>query len=383
MPTYNDYSTIIESLNSIINQDYQNYEILISDDGSTDNTKELLTKYINEHSNINIKYFYQENQDQLNAINNVLDESLGDYIYIFHSDDVFASNHVLSDVAIKINELEEKYDAYIASESFLINENSQGIGKQYFKSYSNKEYIIPLNLLWLGRNFYWDVAFFKSNIFKTKVKNNYLIWNTPFWLNYEYESSMLKVKTLNMDFMKYRVFEGNYINNEIGKLNVINGELRTATRLMKFYHLPFYKIQYFIFRLFNKINLNYKPIYKKQETKNKYKIIKFIIEKRYKESEYKNNLFLNNLLNFYKNYQPRSITIDKIDDEEFIYYGKDIRKFNKKLLKNELSPLYLFMLKEMGQGFDEIITTKKNKEKVEVIVKFLCLFPFVKIKIKN
>ena len=34
--------------------------------------------------------------------------------------------------------------------------------------------------------------------------------------------------------LKYRLHSGNYINNEIGKLNVINGELRTVTRLMEF-----------------------------------------------------------------------------------------------------------------------------------------------------
>ena len=46
MPTYNDSSSIEETLNSIVNQSYINWELLISDDGSTDNTKEVVNNFI-------------------------------------------------------------------------------------------------------------------------------------------------------------------------------------------------------------------------------------------------------------------------------------------------------------------------------------------------
>ena len=48
MPTYNDADSIIETLDSVLKQTYQNWELLISDDGSTDNTKELIKNYIKE-----------------------------------------------------------------------------------------------------------------------------------------------------------------------------------------------------------------------------------------------------------------------------------------------------------------------------------------------
>ena len=42
MPTYNDSSTIVYSLDSILSQNYKNYEIIIVDDGSTDDTKKVI-----------------------------------------------------------------------------------------------------------------------------------------------------------------------------------------------------------------------------------------------------------------------------------------------------------------------------------------------------
>ena len=45
MPTYNDSSTIAYSLDSILSQNYKNYEIIIVDDGSTDDTKKVINNY--------------------------------------------------------------------------------------------------------------------------------------------------------------------------------------------------------------------------------------------------------------------------------------------------------------------------------------------------
>ena len=67
MPTYNDKDSIVETFDSVINQTYTNWELIIIDDGSTDNTEEVIKNYIEKHSlKDKIKYFYQENKDQLN-----------------------------------------------------------------------------------------------------------------------------------------------------------------------------------------------------------------------------------------------------------------------------------------------------------------------------
>ena len=118
----------------------------------------------------------------------------------------------------------------------------------------------------------------------------------------------------------------------------------------------------------------------KKESKNKVEVIKFIINKRY-GADYDKYKSLKALVSFYENYQKRSIVIKNIPENEFIYLGSDIRKFNKNLLNNNLSKLYDNFLDEMLVGFDEIKTTKKDYEKVVNITKFMCIYPFVKISI--
>ena len=46
MPTYNDKDSIVETFDSVINQTYTNWELIIIDDGSTDNTEEVIKNYI-------------------------------------------------------------------------------------------------------------------------------------------------------------------------------------------------------------------------------------------------------------------------------------------------------------------------------------------------
>lgn len=383
MPTYNDCESITETLDSITEQTYPNWELLISDDGSTDDTKKIVNNYIKEHKEERIKYYYHSNQDQLNAILNVLDNATGDYIHILHSDDKFHNKYVLE----KVNEdlRHEPSDVLFSNHLITMNEESKVTGILEYPDYKNKEYIIATQLLWLGRQYYCDVAFFKKDIYQKHVKYNYLTWNTPYWLNYEGEPSMLDVRTVDYPFFNYRVFEGNYINNEIGQLNVISGELRTAIRLLKYYDIPKYNIQYLVFRTFNKLGLRdfFRPIYKKQESNNKASIVKFIINKRYTDEEINKYPHLKALVKFFENYQDRTIEIKDIDKDEKIYQGKDMRAFNKLIVKDEISDLYKQVFKEMEKGFNCIETTEENKTKVEDIVKFLNMYPFVEVKVKE
>lgn len=380
MPTYNDALTIVETLNSVINQTYDNWELFVSDDGSTDNTSEVVKNFIKQNDEKRIKYFFQENQDQLNAVKNVSDKlDHNSLVLILHSDDILENSNVLRDINSYFEK--EKDVVAIIANIPMMDENGNAIGIQKTKRYFRKKYIPALQLLWLGRNLYADTFVAKYNIFSTYIMNNYIDWNMPFWLNYQDNVTMLNVRTVDFPIIRYRVFEGNYINNEIGKLNVINGELRTATNLMKYYNIPFYTLQYILFRIFNKMKLTYIPIYMQKETIKKSKILEFIVGKRFLEN---NNIFLQNLILFYKNETIRSIKIEQINKDDFLYYGRDMRKFNNDLLNNSLSKIYKQIIDEMREGFTKIVVTnEKDKEKMEIVTKFLCIYPFVDIEINS
>jgi phosphoribosylformylglycinamidine (FGAM) synthase PurS component len=67
---------------------------------------------------------------------------------------------------------------------------------------------------------------------------------------------------------------------------------------------------------------------------------------------------------------------EKIDK---VYMGKDVRIFNKKLIKNELEDIYNKILNEMNVGFSKIQVLESEKEKIEQICQFLCINPVIEI----
>ena len=384
MPTYNDSSTIVYSLDSILSQNYKNYEIIIVDDGSTDDTKKVINNYKKKYDKDNkIKYIYQENKDQLNALKTACNhiKEKHSLVYILHSDDLLDNSDVFKKA---INYMKNNnYDAIISNVD-TIDGNGNLSGKIKINKYINKKYIMPLQLLWLGRNLYIDSGFFRANIFLNQVYNNYLTWNGPFWLDLD-SKSILNVKNVDFNFFKYRVFEKNYINNDLGKLCVINGEIRVVTRLLNYYYIPFYKAQFYMYRLFNKIKINklFKPFYFNKEAKNKKEVIKFFLRKRFTDIEITNNLYLNAIDNFYSKNTSRTIVIDEIPDDLPIYLGSDLRTFNKKIIENKLEKFYVNFLNEMQIGFDKIIINEKYKEKITNIVKFLSIYGSVEIVFKK
>lgn len=84
VPVYNTEKYIDKCIESILNQTYYKYEVIIINDGSTDNSKKVLEKY---KDNEKIKIITQPNQGQSVSKNIGLKESNGDYILFVDSDD--------------------------------------------------------------------------------------------------------------------------------------------------------------------------------------------------------------------------------------------------------------------------------------------------------
>lgn len=83
IPVYNSEKTLIRCINSVLNQSYSNYEIIVINDGSKDNSLDL----INSYHDSRIKVFSQENKGLSAARNLGIDLCSGDYILFLDSDD--------------------------------------------------------------------------------------------------------------------------------------------------------------------------------------------------------------------------------------------------------------------------------------------------------
>ena len=87
VPTYNRAHVVEDTLNSIIYQTFKDYELIIVDGDSVDNTDEVIDKFIKEHSDIKIKYIKQKNKGVYSGINEGIEHAVGEYLGILDSDD--------------------------------------------------------------------------------------------------------------------------------------------------------------------------------------------------------------------------------------------------------------------------------------------------------
>ncbi len=89
---YNSGKYLRETIDSIISQTYTNWEIIAVNDGSSDNTEEIIFDYI--HQGIPITYFKQENKGFASARNKAMELAKGDWIAIIDHDDICLLNRL-------------------------------------------------------------------------------------------------------------------------------------------------------------------------------------------------------------------------------------------------------------------------------------------------
>jgi len=119
IPVFNGEKYIEAAIESVLNQTYKNIEIIIVDDGSTDNTLNLIEKF-----NGNVKYIRQSNSGSGVARNLGISKASGDFIGFLDSDDMWDKNKILLQLECFDNNLE--IEACLCNIK-LINEKETGI----------------------------------------------------------------------------------------------------------------------------------------------------------------------------------------------------------------------------------------------------------------
>ena len=94
IPTYNRAQPLMEAVESVLEQECEDFELLVIDDGSTDNTKELMLEASKKDQRV--RYVYQENAERSAARNHGINLAKGAYICFLDSDDVYLNNHLSS-----------------------------------------------------------------------------------------------------------------------------------------------------------------------------------------------------------------------------------------------------------------------------------------------
>lgn len=123
-PCYNTGKYISRLLDSVLNQTYPNIEMYVIDDGSSDNSKEVIEKYVNqfERKGFSLKYLYQQNSGQSVAIQNAIKYVKGKYLAWPDSDDFYASNDAIEKMVNALENASEEV-AMVRTQDQLLDEN--------------------------------------------------------------------------------------------------------------------------------------------------------------------------------------------------------------------------------------------------------------------
>lgn len=127
IPTYNRANYLKESIESVLNQTFQDFELIVCDNASVDNTEEIILSFkdprIVYHRNI-------ENIGPFGNINLCLKLAQCEYITIFHDDDIMLPENLIQ----KVSFLEENPDiSLVCSDVYIIDENGKIIGTHWDK----------------------------------------------------------------------------------------------------------------------------------------------------------------------------------------------------------------------------------------------------------
>lgn len=196
IPTYNSAKYVTEAIDSVLAQTYKNYEIIVIDDGSTDNTKELLKSYKKK-----IKYIYQENKGQAWARNTGIKKAKGELIAFLDADDVWLAKKLELQVPL----FKDKEIGLVYGDIALFGDktNLKLIHNNDFKrGYIFKD-LIKDNFICISTTIIRKDVLDMVGLFNSKIR---YVEDLELWLRVVYKN---KIDYTPEKVVKYRVHPGN------------------------------------------------------------------------------------------------------------------------------------------------------------------------------
>ncbi len=260
VPVYNGEKDLSTCLNSLINQIYKDIEIIIIDDASTDNTKEIIKKYADKDNRI-IPFYQSQNKGVSAARNIGLKAATGKYIVFVDSDDFLTKDAVrrMIDISIKYNsDFIDSYHMlyYINKKGKIVSFTEKKVPKKLLILGSLKENPKLLNMstyitgklikksLFEGLLFDENLKCYEDMVLEHQIKKrikNYVFMNKVVYIYYQRPNSL--VNTLGKKHLCYidasskvkEIYEDSdsNIKEEIESMLVSNMFLTCLTKVVK------------------------------------------------------------------------------------------------------------------------------------------------------
>lgn len=130
MCTYNGSRFIKEQLDSILNQTYKNIELVIVDDGSKDNTIDIINQYVQKDNRIKV-FQNEKNLGFVKKFEKAITLCKGDFIALADQDDIWKQNKI----EVFLHDIKDNILIY--SDAIVIDENSKSLNKEFIRPKSN------------------------------------------------------------------------------------------------------------------------------------------------------------------------------------------------------------------------------------------------------
>lgn len=224
MPIYNAEKYVQQAIESVLNQTYKNFELILVDDISTDSTMECLKKYKDEririlHNDKNAGIAYSRNRG--------MDAATGEYIALMDDDDISMPERLEKQVMF----LEEHPEIDFVGGKYQLIDKNGNILYEEKKAYKNPLYI---KALFLFQNIYsnGEMMFRKDTIDRNQIRyaeNQYGMEDFKFWIEC---SKIGKFSTIDEVFLQHRVHEqSETVRN---KMNMLRERERHRMELQRY-----------------------------------------------------------------------------------------------------------------------------------------------------
>ena len=203
MPAYNSEKYIAEAIESVIKQIYENWELIIVDDCSTDNTKAIIQRYAQKDKRIKL-ISLAKNKGVADARNIAIQKANGDYIAFLDSDDIWKTEKTEKQIQILNNSNADiTYTAY-----FMIDETGKII-----KERKVKETITLKDLLKENSVIFSSVLCKKESIENTVFKSK--LYHEDYVFLLDLARNGKSFKGINERLVQYRVHQNGRSFNKI------------------------------------------------------------------------------------------------------------------------------------------------------------------------
>jgi len=207
IPSYNHSKYIKEAILSILNQTYENIELIVIDDGSSDDSVKIIQKLANQY---NFKFIHRENRGLLGTLNEGLSLSSGYYFAEIASDDIWLPEKIAQQVKAMKSDINLKISFHEVEE---INQNGIVTGKVKYTNRENPIYDFE-NVLMYADLPPASIFMRKEELIEVGGYNDDLqVEDLYIWLKILRNGGYAKV--INKTVSKYRIHDNNTHSNDL------------------------------------------------------------------------------------------------------------------------------------------------------------------------